>query len=70
MIRLVSQLGDRLLGAVVPEVTASAACEEYCWTENSSCSGGQLTKRARTCCRYRSCVLYCGAWRNIGQCPR
>ena len=70
MTRIVSRLGDRLLAAVVPETTAAAACEEYCWTERTSCASGQLSWRYRTCCRYRSCVLYCGPWKSGGQCPR
>jgi hypothetical protein len=68
MLHLVSRLGDRLLGAVVPEVTASAACEEYCWQETTPCAPGQRTHKFRTCCRFRSCVIYCYAWQS-GQCP-
>lgn len=50
MTKLIASLGDRLLGALVPKVQASAACRCGYWCGSCNCGGN---RRYRSwCCDY------------------
>lgn len=53
--RVVDKLGDRLLGMVLPRLTASAGCPPDCWYQ--ACG----TCYRKRCCYTGACKVSCGS---------
>ncbi len=65
MVRLINDLGDRMLGYLVPKAEASACqCSGGYW--DCRCYGGTAEKR--WCSENCNCVSSCGDW-YVGDCP-
>lgn len=62
----IGPLADRLLKAVVPQLSAEAfgCCEEFMFTENCMCVNGKLFQK---CCQSNCCRTTCSGCAYMGQ---
>jgi hypothetical protein len=60
--RLMERISDRLLGMVVPEITASAGCIPDNYQVECSCKNGTIY--AKTCSLNGACKQFCGSCYN------
>ncbi len=69
--RLINRMADRVLAAVVPEISAGACCSKNGTKKVEECScppNGRLSEK--TCTYNCSCALVCGPCRLTGiPCP-
>jgi hypothetical protein len=62
--RVVTRMADRLLDAVVPQITAKAGCAPETVTEYCYCKAGYIYNKE--CTVISNCTLRCGSCYNTG----
>ena len=60
--RLITRISDRLVGMVVPEITAGACCPPDTYQQECYCRN--LTIYAKYCSYNCACKVFCGACTN------
>jgi len=63
-VRIIATLADRLLGLMVPTVTAGACCPHDPWVQECSCHESTETVWAKNCQYNCACQPVCGACYN------
>jgi hypothetical protein len=60
--RIITRMSDRLLGLVVPEITAGACCPPDPWQQECYCRNH--TVYVKNCSYTCACAVHCGGCTN------